>query len=224
MLLIASACNGREDPEILPTRTQPSNNGDEVVSAIEQGEEVATITTVVVRDAARFIREEFLPEFIRKNHSAVTPAFNAFKKIVSFPGFDGKDKNVYYPPEDVRILREEYIATVQRASHRGKQIFAQDLEIFTTVHAAIEKMDVDERVGLFDGWKKKVGASEPSRPLTKVYPLFWLREAVQFWNAGGKEWWWTYHALKQDRSFSFSPEKGAVFQAPDGTIYRSRPE
>lgn len=194
------------------------------MSVIEEGEEVAAITTVVVRDAAPFIREEFIQEFIRKNHSAVTPAFNTFKKIVSFPGFDGKDKNVYYPPEDVKILREEYIAAVQRTSHRGKRIFAHDLEIFTTFHAAFEKMDEDERVSLFDRWKEKMGVAEPSRPLTKVYPLFWLREAVQFWNAGGQEWWWAYHALKQDRSFSFTLEGGAVFQAPDGTIYRSRPE
>jgi len=224
LILIASACHNGDDPEILPTRNPPAEKGDGVVGAIENSAESATVTTVVVRDAAPFIKEEFITQFIRKNHSAVTPAFNAFKKIACFPGFDGKDKNVYYPPADVKVLRAEYIATVQRASYRGKTVFAQDLEIFTTVHAAIEKMDVDERVSLFDGWKKKAGAAEPSRPLTKVYPLFWLREAVQFWNAGGQEWWWAYHALKQDPSFSFSPDKGAVFQAPDGTIYRSRPE
>jgi len=224
VLLIVSACTDGEEPEILPTRPSAAGSGDGVVSSIEKGEEVASVTTVVVKDAAPFTREEFIVEFIRKKNSAVNPAFRVFKKIVSFPGFDGKDKNVYYPPDDVKILRGEYVATIQRASHRGKQTFARDLEIFTTFHAAFEKMDVDERVALFDRWKNKVGGVEPSRPLTKVYPLFWLREAVQFWNAGGREWWWAYHALKQDRAFSFSPEEGAVYQAADGTIYRSRPE
>jgi hypothetical protein len=222
LLVFLSACGDDEEPVILPSDYQPAAGGEEIPDAVDDAPPEPRLSTVVVKSAQPFLEESFLTEFIRRQPRAVDRAFLLFKDMVAFPDSDGSEPDLDFTPSAVKTMRQEFVAVVQRAKSRGKRRFVEDLEIFAVFNAAFETMSAGERDDLLSRWRESIGSKEPSRPVTSYYPLYWIRESLPLWTGGGSRWWWGWHALAKDPAFEYSPEDGAWYTAPDGTLFVSR--
>jgi hypothetical protein len=223
LLIVTPSCTDGEEPVILPSdiATGPEKPGG---SPGGDGEPppAQRPRTVVVERAGPLLEESFILEFVRNQPGAVNHAFLLFKDMVSFPNPDGSEPVLDFAPDEVKIMRREFVAAVQRAKSRGKRRFVEDLEIFAVFHAAFEEMSVADRDATLAHWREAIGTAEPSRPVSSYYPLFWIRESIQLWAMGCRNWWWGWHGLQKDPEFGYSREEGAWYTAPDGTLFVSR--
>jgi hypothetical protein len=227
LLIALTGCGSDDKIDLLPTGISVEENGSG--TSAPAGEKLnppekppKAIRTVLVEEAKPFLKEAFLPRFCNKKKKEVNEAFRILWEMFVFPNSDGTESKTRLSKQEVDVLREELIKTIKRAKSRGQRQFIADVETFLVFSAAFEKMDSAARRQLFEQWIGSIGEGEPSRPLTTCYSLFWLRETLQIWTAGGKSWWWANYALRRDPSFSYSKEKGARYEGPDGTIYCSR--
>jgi len=223
---LLAACSGEPDEIVLlPSSREPGAGQAAEPEPIDIGTQRETAPRPrkihVVKSVQAFRDESFIQRFIRKENRAVDLAFGVFKKIVAFPPRDGSPKNLSFSPGEVKIMRDEMVKAVQRASHRGKRQFAEDLEVFTLFQAAFNDMTANEKDELLEKWQDTLGDREPNKPISSVYPFYWLREPIQLWTAGVQDWWWAWHGLKEDPAFNYSRETGATFRTPEGAEYRS---
>jgi len=223
LLVALTACSDGEEPVILPTDiSHTPGGGSETPDAADAAPPARKLATVVVKNARPFLEEDFILKFVRNDPKSVDHAFLLFKNMVAFPNPDGTEPDLAFNPADVKIMRREFVTSVQRAKSFGKRRFVEDLEIFAVFSAAFERMSAAERDDLLAAWRESIGTGEPPRPAIGNYPLFWIRESIQLWTLGGRNWWWGWHGLAKDPAFEYSREDGAWYTAPDGTLYVSR--
>jgi hypothetical protein len=230
LLLGTSSCTDSEEPVILPSdlaaesekpEGAPGSERDSF-GAVDEPPPVKRPRTVVVERVKPFLEESFILDFVRNHPKAVNHAFLLYKDMVSFPNPDGSYPKLAFAPDEVKIMRREFVAVVQRAKIHGKRRFVEDLEIFAVFHAAFEEMSAADRNAILALWREAIGTAEPSRPVSNYYPLFWIRESLQLWTLGGRNWWWGWHGLQEDPEFGYNREEGAWYTAPDGTLFVSR--
>jgi len=227
LLLFPAACSEEKENGFVPApgRGEAGSDGRDVVDRIE-GEDSLSSTRTEILDATRpLVEKGALRSLTRPNSNVFNHAMKAVMEIMAFRRPWEMDEAVSFDPSTVKAVREAFLGAYQRGGEKGKRQCVADLEIFLVFHNAYKEMTPDQREELFDRWKREKGEGEPPRQSTGSYPLFWLREHPVLWDVSRGAWWWTYNALKDDRSFSYSREDGAFFTSPGGAVYTSwRPE
>jgi hypothetical protein len=227
---LLAACSGdEEEVELLPSgigeiagAEDDGGGAGEAVAAPEGEAPIKEARTVVVEEAAFYADEALLDRILARDSAVEKRVFNDIMTVLSFPDSRGRRPDSDPAPDVVKVMRWEQFAVLKRTTRRGQRQFLEDMEVFLTFNAAFEDMTGEDQGRLLRRWRKSAGTKEPPKPTFKGYPLFWLRDSIPFWGQGGRNWWWAYHALAQDPGFRFTREEGAVYVAPDETVYLSR--